>query len=132
MKVRTVKQVLKPDLRKLFLFAIFIAIAVGGKIQAWVFSDMLPKPPLYDLLRPFPIWSMWIFLMIPLALVVLPLRLLGIDVMGGPAWLFIIANIAYFYLLSCVVVTIFEWVTIRRKSPSHEVLLDHENAQERF
>jgi hypothetical protein len=55
MKMQTVKQVLKPDWRKLFLFAIFTSIAVGGKIQAWAFSDVPPKPPLYDLLRPFPI-----------------------------------------------------------------------------
>ena len=109
----TVKQMLKPDWRKLFLFAIFIAIAVGGKIQAWAFSDVPPKPPLYNLLQPFPIWPIWMFLLMPLALLALPLRLLGLDVMGGPPWLFIIANIIYFYLLSCLVVASFDWVKVR-------------------
>ena len=107
--MQTVKQMLKLDWRKFLLFAIFIAIAVGGKIQAWAFSDVPPKPPLYDLLRPFPIWPLWMFLLMPLALLVLPLRFVGIDVMGGPPWLFITANLAYFYLLSCLIVVGFDW-----------------------
>ena len=108
MKMQTVKQVLKPDWRKLFLFAIFTSIAVGGKIQAWAFSDVPPKPPLYDLLRPFPIWPMWMFLLMPLALLTLPLRFIGLDVMAGPPWLFVVANIIYFYLLSCLIITGFD------------------------
>jgi hypothetical protein len=48
MKAQFVWQFLKPGLGKLFLFVIFIAIMMGGKIQAWAFSDMPPKPPLYD------------------------------------------------------------------------------------
>ena len=38
----------------------------GGHIQAWAFSDVPPKPPLYDRLRPFPIWPIWVFLLMPL------------------------------------------------------------------
>lgn len=102
MTAQRVWQFLKPTFGKLLLLALFILIMMGGRIQAWAFSDMPPKPPLYDLLRPFPIWPLWMLLLAPLALLVLPLRLVGIDVMGGPAWLFLFANLAYFYLLSCL------------------------------
>jgi uncharacterized membrane protein len=116
MRTQIIWQFLKPSGGKFFLFAIFIAIMVGGQIQAWAFSDVPPKPPLYDLLRPFPIWPMWMFLLVPLALIVLPLRMIGIDIMGGPAWLFIIANIAYFYLLSCLIVAGLVWARSRLMS----------------
>ena len=112
-EMQSIKRFLKPDWRRLILFAIFVAIAVGGEIQAWAFSDIPPKPPLYDLLRPFPIWPMWMFLLMPLALLALPLRLIGIDLMSGPPWLFITANLIYFYLVSCFVVIAVDWTKIR-------------------
>jgi uncharacterized membrane protein len=115
-RVQIIRQFLKPNGGKLFLFVIFIAIMAGGQIQAWSFSDVPPKPPLYDLLRPFPIWPLWMLLLVPLTLIVLPLRWIGIDVMGGSAWPFIIANIAYFYLLSCLIVTLLKWARSRLTS----------------
>jgi len=129
--MQTVKQILKPDWRKLFLFAIFIAIAVGGKIQAWAFSEAPPQPPFYDLLQPFPLWPIWMYLLIPLALLVLPLRLFGIDVMGGPLWLFTTANIVYFYLLSCLMVACFDWVKAKWKS-QREMTKPGENHARKF
>jgi hypothetical protein len=93
-----------------------LAIAEGGRIQAWAFSDVPPKPALYDLLRPFPIWPLWMLLLLPVALVTSPLRAVGIDVMGGPPWLFITANLVYFCLLSCLVVVIVDWARARWKS----------------
>jgi hypothetical protein len=108
--MRSLIKFLKPDWRKLMLFTIFAAIAVGGKIQAWAFSDIPPKPPLYDLLQPFPIWPLWMFLLIPLALLAWPLRLVGLDLMGGPPWLFITANVIYFYLLACFLVSAADWL----------------------
>jgi hypothetical protein len=116
MKRQAVSQFLKPEWRRLLLFALFLAIAVGGKIQAWAFSDLPPKPPLYDLLRPLPIWPIWMFLLLPLALVTYPLRLVGIDVMAGSPWLFITANLIYFYLLSCLVMAGLDWARARRRS----------------
>jgi hypothetical protein len=116
MKAQIVLQVLKPGLGKLLLFVFFIAIMMGGQIQAWAFSDVPPKPPLYDLLQPFPIWPIWMFLLVPLALLVLPLQVVGIDVMGGPAWLFIIASIVYFYLLSCLIVAGIVWARSKLRS----------------
>jgi hypothetical protein len=114
-KKQIVKQFLKPEWRRLLLLAIFVAIAVGGRIQAWVFSDAPPKPPLYDLLQPFPIWPVWMFLLMPLAVVSLPLRSVGIDVMDGPPWLFMAASLIYFYLLSCLVIVGFEWAKAKWK-----------------
>ncbi len=116
MKGQIVRQFLRPEWRRLLLFAILMAIAVGGKIQAWAFSDVPPKPPLYDLLQPFPIWPVWMFLLMPLALVTWPLRFAGIDIVGGPPWLFITANLIYFYLLSCLVVAGLDWAKAKWKS----------------
>ncbi|MDH5505802.1 MAG: hypothetical protein OEZ02_01105 [Anaerolineae bacterium] len=84
------------------MVAIFIAIATGGQIQAWAFTEAPPKPPLYDLLRPFPLWSMWLYLLAPLPILFSPLKLLGIDILAGPPWFFYAANIVYFYLLACL------------------------------
>lgn len=54
MKGQIVRQFLRPEWRRVLLFASLMAIAVGGKIQAWAFSDVPPKPPLHDLLQPSP------------------------------------------------------------------------------
>jgi hypothetical protein len=109
-------QFLKPDWRKLALFFIFAAIAVGGRIQAWAFSDIPPKPPLYDLLRPVPLWPLWMLLLVPLALLALPLRLVGLDLMGGPPWLFFTANLIYSCLLSCTLIVAVDWLGAKWKS----------------
>ena len=118
MKRQAFLQFLKPEWRRLLLFALLVAIAAGGKIQAWAFSDLPPKPPLYDLLRPLPIWPIWMLLLVPLVLVTWPLRLVGFDVMGGPLWLFITANLVYFYLLSCLVMACLDWARARWRSKS--------------
>jgi len=102
--MQTMKEFLKPDWRKVLLFAVFALIAVGGHIQSWAFSDVPPKPPLYDLLRPFPIWPIWVFLLMPLGVLSLPLRIIGLDIMSGHFWLFVAANAIYFYFLSCLLV----------------------------
>jgi hypothetical protein len=116
MKRQTAIHFLRPEWRRLLLFAILVAIAAGGQIQAWAFSDLPPKPPLYDLLRPLPIWPIWMLLLMPLALVTWPLRLVGIDVMAGPPWLFLTANLLYFYLLACLAMAGLDWVRARWKS----------------
>lgn len=92
----------------MLLFAVFALIAVGGHIQSWAFSDVPPKPPLYDLLRPFPLWSMWMQLLFPLIILSLPLRIIGVDVMAGPFWLYVVANGLYFCLLSSLLVVSFD------------------------
>ena len=108
---------LRPDWRKLLLFAVLIAIAIGGHIQTWVFVDDVPNPPpkpaLYDLLRPLPLWVLWMYLLVPLALLLWPLRLLGLDVTRGVPWFFVIASPIYFYLLSCQVIAGLDWIVGR-------------------
>jgi hypothetical protein len=106
--MQSIKQVLRPDWRKALLFAIFTLTAVGGHVQSWAFSDVPPKPPLYDLLRPFPIWPIWVFLLMPLGLLSLPLRIIGLDIMSGHFWLFVAAQALCFYLLSCLLVVSFD------------------------
>jgi hypothetical protein len=118
MKRQIVVQFLRPEWRRLLLFALLTAVAVGGKIQAWAFADWGPKPLLYDLLQPFPIWSLWLFLLMPLAVLSVPLRWIGIDMLGGPAWLFIAANLLYFYVLSCLTIVGIDWVKAKWKSQS--------------
>jgi len=106
--MQTIKEFLKPDWRKALLFAVFALIAVGGHIQSWAFSDVPPKPPLYDLLRPFPLWAMWVELLFTLIILSLPLRIIGFNIMTSPFWLFVVANGLYFYLLSCLLVVSFD------------------------
>lgn len=106
--MQTIKEFLKPDWRKALLFAAFALIVVGGHIQAWAFSDVPPKPPLYDLLRPFPLWPMWVELLFPLIILSMPLRIIGLDIMSGHFLLFVAANGLYFYLLSCLSVVSFD------------------------
>jgi len=115
-RVHRLKQLLWPDWRRMALFAIFLAITIGGLIQAWTFTDVAPKPLLYDLLRPFRIWPLWMLLLVPLALLSLPLRLVGLDLMGGSYWLSMAASVAYFYVLSCLVVAGFDCIKARWKA----------------
>ena len=107
-KMRTILQFLKPDWRRALLFAVFAFITIGGHIQSWAFSDVPPKPPLYDLLRPFPIWPIWVILLLPLGLLSLPLRAVGLDLMASSFWLFAAAKGLYFYLLSSILVAGFD------------------------
>jgi hypothetical protein len=102
----------KPDGRKLALLGVCILIGLGGWIQSWGFSDGLagPKPPLYDTLRPFPLWPVWVYLLTPVALLGLPLRLFGVDLLNAHGWALTAVNLVDFYLVSCVLVTLFDWL----------------------
>ena len=97
MNWQSVKQFLKPERRRLLLFAIFVAIAV--------------------LLRPLPTWPMCMFLLNPSVLVVsTPLEVALVDVMRASPWLFIAASLIYFYLLSCLVIVALDWAKARWES----------------
>lgn len=108
------RQVIKPDWRKLVLFGVLLLIAVGGQIQTWGFSDdPATKPPLYDLLRPLPLWFLWVLTMIPLILVAAPLRELAPEInpqLGRFWWL---AIVTYDYLIACTAVSLLDWVRHR-------------------
>lgn len=97
------KKFFKPDWQKLLLFSMFILIAVGGKIQAWGFDDdPQTKPPLYDFLRPYPFWLVWVFSMVPLLIISAPFRSLaqnlGLDVFHRLWWTVLVV---YYYVVSC-------------------------------
>jgi hypothetical protein len=113
--MKRIKEFLMPDWRRLTLFSAFLLIAVGGKIQAWAFSDIPPKPPLYDFLRPLPTWPLWMLLLLPLALFAQALTLFGIDLLGGPGRLFIAGSIIYFYLLACILIGFVDWLIARHE-----------------
>lgn len=97
------KKILKPDFRKLLLFSVFILIAVGGQIQAWGFDDddLQTKLPLYNLLRPYPFWLVWIFSLIPLMIISAPFRTFIQNINFGLMYhLWWIGLVSYYYILS--------------------------------
>jgi hypothetical protein len=49
-----------------------------------------------------------VFLLMPLGVLSIPLRIIGLDVMSGHFWLFVAANATYFYFLSCLLVVGFD------------------------
>jgi hypothetical protein len=110
--LQRVLRFIKPDGRKLALLGACILIGLGGWIQSWGFSDGLagPKPLLYDALLPFPLWPVWVYLLTPVALLTLPLRLFGIDLLSTQGWAWMAINLGNFYFVSCVLVTLFDWL----------------------
>ena len=97
---------LKPTTKSLAIFTLLVFICIGGAIQSYAFIDdipEIPKPPLYDLLKPLELWTPWIFFTFPIHLLG---SLLGLwwllkyfPKLGGiniP-----IASLAYAYIISC-------------------------------
>ena len=113
MNKESIREFLMPDLRKCIVFLVFMFICFAGYIQSWVFSGKdigSPKPPLFDLLAPFPFWIVWVFLLLPLILlsnlIVAIFRYNADFIMRGSFWLFWTINFVYFYLLSCLIILI--------------------------
>ena len=116
MDISHIKWFVRPDRRKIFISIILLIILWGGQTQAWVFSgkDMgVPKPFLYDVIEPLPFWVLSVFVFAPMGL----LSNL-IDVAFGynpdlflrqPLWNWSI-NLLYIYVLSCVVVGLWDWL----------------------
>jgi len=91
----------------MLLFAVLVLIASCGQILAWGFSDIPPKPLLYDVLQPFwMLWVLWVCLLFPLDILSRPLKSIGIDVMSGHPLLFYVTEGVYFYLMSCLIVSL--------------------------
>jgi hypothetical protein len=52
------------------LAAALYLLVLGGYVQAWVFTDgYAPKPALFDLLEPFPLWPVGVLILAPLAMI---------------------------------------------------------------
>jgi hypothetical protein len=100
-RMKTWKQFLKPDWRRLVASTLMLALLVAGYIQAFAFVDDVPnatKPSLYDALLPFDFWVPGVLLILPLAVVSAPLRWLGLSPLSSP-WIWPV-QILYLYLLS--------------------------------
>ncbi|NCJ07565.1 hypothetical protein GS597_13805 [Synechococcales cyanobacterium C] len=89
---------LRPTGWRLFWFGALVVLTLGAGVQGWTPPHLAPKPPLYDLLRPLPLWPLWVFLMLP---IMIPFSLMqrfisqwGIDLRGG-WWL---VQLSYYYL----------------------------------
>jgi hypothetical protein len=105
----TITKFLKPNRINIVVFLIFIFIAFAGQTQSWMFVDdagVVPKPYLYDLLQPFPLWLLWVFLLSPLILISNVIVSIGgyeADfITRGPGWSFLVIQVVYFYTISCL------------------------------
>jgi hypothetical protein len=60
----------KPTKIKIVLWVIFVLISLAGRIQSYAFTDGetsgLAEPLFYDLLKPFPFWVFYMYLLLPL------------------------------------------------------------------
>jgi len=120
-----VKRFFKPDWKRILVFVMLTLVAFAGHMQSWVFSgkDMgLPKPPLFELLAPFPFWVAWVVLLLPLGMlsnVIVAIGGYDADfIMRGPFWLFWTIQLLYFYVVSCVIASI--WTRLSRRLKSKE------------
>jgi len=110
----TLRNFLKPDWRKILLLTLFGLLSAGGEIQAWAFSEHDPqtKPPLYDLLRPLPFWLVYVVSILPLVWLSAFFGSIGLDPLKAgfnANLLWRMALVCYYYLLSCLLVSLFDW-----------------------
>ncbi len=111
---------IKPDLRKLTLFLFFSFICIGGVIQTYAFVDDvpgLPKPSLYDVLRPLDLWFPWIVFAGPVHILGYSLGLTWImkffPELGGIR--FPVASVVYSYIVSCLIIYTWDrWLSSSR------------------
>lgn len=95
---------LKPNLRKVIIFLIFLFIAAAGGSEAWVFSGKdagIPKPWLYKTLEPFNIsfWGISIYLLLPIYLLVSVIT----PIVHTPNFLITIVAVIYLYFLASII-----------------------------
>lgn len=121
MKKEAIRQFLIPNWKKILIFLIFLLIAISGHILSFAFSDResLSKPPFYDLLSHFPFfWVIWVLLLAPLILLSnLIVKIGGYEVdfiMRGSFWSFWIIQVIYFYILTCLVIFVWNKLIKRR------------------
>lgn len=112
---KAIKKFLQPDWRKILILALFLFIAFAGHVQSWAFSGEdtgEPKPPFYDLFKPFPFWVVWVVVIMPLILLSeLIVKIGGYKadfIMRGPSLFFWVVQVIYFYILSCLVIFIWD------------------------
>lgn len=101
----TWRELLKPDRRRVLAMLLMLALLAATYIQSYAFVDDVPgttAPPLYEALRPFDFWVAGMLLIMPLALITMPLQRLGMPVMSSPlVWPL---QMGYLYLVACLLV----------------------------
>ena len=108
------KRMLKLEKKVVILFLILLLIAFAGYTQSWVFGGKesgVAKPFLFEMLKPFPFWSLWMILLLPLTMIQEFLTLINIkiDLMSqSSGWLLIIINVLYFYFLSRLMILLYD------------------------
>src|SRR5262245_46274494 len=93
----------RPSIAKLAVFVVFLVTLIGGTIESSLFS--MGPTPLARSLSGFPFWWIWVLLSMPLWLIAVPLRMVGLDLLGHP-WLLLSVSILYFYTLACLLVQV--------------------------
>ena len=122
-----IRKIFYQNKRMLILFCLFLVIAYGGYTQSWVFSDKdsgVPKPLLFDFLKPVPFWSLWMILSLPLIIITGFLTMIDITVSAVPQSLlmFIIVDVIYFYFLSKMIIFIYDWLGKKRNDQSQKTI----------
>ncbi|MBC7232458.1 MAG: hypothetical protein H5T68_04350 [Chloroflexi bacterium] len=101
--VTLLSKLLEIDLRRALCTILLLFFLMAAYIQSYAFVDDVPgvnKPPLYDLLRPFDFWAPAMLLIMPMALLTLPLQWLGFSPLSSPlVWPL---QAIYLYFLSCL------------------------------
>ena len=127
MKKLQILHFLKPDMRELVLFSVLAFICVGGVIQTYAFLDDvpgIPKPSLYDVLRPLELWFPWIILTLPTHFLGRLLNvwwLLRYFPEISPGFSFPLVSVIYAYILSCW--TFHVWDKWLSKSPRRKLFI---------
>ncbi|MGI0013159.1 MAG: hypothetical protein ACREBU_06930 [Nitrososphaera sp.] len=95
----------KPGLWTVIILGVFVPVALLGHIQSYAFTcggdgrkcvgTDIQKPPLYDEIRGYPFWLIWVFSIAPLIPFATAVQSTQADFMA--------MNFVYYYLVSCVV-----------------------------
>ena len=84
------REFFRPTAAKVIVFGVLALIAIGGSLQSSGFGQREP-----GFLPGLPIWPVWMFLLVPVAVV-------ARAVLRGPAVIFWGVQLVYFYLLACL------------------------------
>ena len=110
----------KPSIWTAIILGIFIPVALLGHIQTYAFTcggdghkcegTGIEKPALYDAIRGYPFWLIWVFSIAPL----IPFTTAVQSLLTDSLYVFFALNFIYYYLCSCVIGLV--WRTIPKSA----------------